>query len=206
MVGPRCPGHAIARYRRFTTSQRPERPAPPRRLCSFDGCGRAAAREGLCGRHAAQRDRKGTLTRLPVSRRPGASQVRDDEGRKECGMCGTWKAATEFPASPLYPDGLAPYCSACRVCDTYRISPKQYEAMRRDHEGRCGLCGDEEDDRVLGVDHDRACCSSSRSCGRCVRGLLCTRCRLGLGGGVSMSFVKDVVPGVRVFGMVMRRG
>lgn len=45
--------------------------------------------------------------------------------------------------------------------------------------GVCAIC---RGGRPLHVDHDHACCPRSlRSCGKCVRGLLCSSCNNGLG-------------------------
>lgn len=83
----------------------------------------------------------------------------------------------------------------------YGISPEQYQALGEEQDWRCAICllhvselpsggarGRPRLDgtkpatvRPLVVDHDHACCSGSRSCGRCIRGLICASCNAGLG-------------------------
>jgi hypothetical protein len=46
---------------------------------------------------------------------------------------------------------------------------------------RCKCCGDALSAENMHTDHDRRCCSGRRSCGKCIRGLLCGGCNIGLG-------------------------
>lgn len=65
----------------------------------------------------------------------------------------------------------------------YGLTLEQYNAMHDDQSGHCLGCDREqvEGERWLAVDHDRACCSGDQSCGKCVRGLLCTPCNMAVG-------------------------
>ena len=80
---------------------------------------------------------------------------------------------------------------AARLNHKYSITLKQYAAMLDSQGGVCAICHKPETaisanpaykrTRNLSVDHDHACCSGKRSCGKCVRGLLCSSCNTGMG-------------------------
>jgi hypothetical protein len=66
----------------------------------------------------------------------------------------------------------------------YNIDADWYEMTLREQGGRCAVCRVPEPTGANAswhIDHDRACCPASRSCGGCVRGLLCSNCNMGLG-------------------------
>lgn len=61
---------------------------------------------------------------------------------------------------------------------TYNITLAQRQELLDYQGGVCYLCRIAKDtgNRRLSVDHDHRCCPGDTSCGRCVRGLLCTGC------------------------------
>lgn len=65
----------------------------------------------------------------------------------------------------------------------YGITIEQYEELLAKQKGGCAICGDIEchTGKSLAVDHDHRCCPGNRSCGKCVRGILCNHCNNGLG-------------------------
>jgi hypothetical protein len=67
--------------------------------------------------------------------------------------------------------------------NTYNISSEEYYQMLDNQSGGCALCGrtEEEEGKHLAVDHDHGCCPGKKSCGMCVRGLLCVSCNRQLG-------------------------
>jgi len=64
----------------------------------------------------------------------------------------------------------------------YSITVDDYDNMFKKQKGLCAICGKSETEKNnLSVDHDHNCCSQHKSCGKCIRGLLCHRCNKILG-------------------------
>jgi hypothetical protein len=61
----------------------------------------------------------------------------------------------------------------------YGLTPEVYQAISFAQGGVCAIpgCGG----TPTQVDHDHSCCSGPKSCGACVRGILCKRCNIFLG-------------------------
>lgn len=62
----------------------------------------------------------------------------------------------------------------------YGITFEQYDAMLNAQNGGCAICGDVPKLKSLHIDHDHSCCPGKRSCGKCIRGLLCGSCNWGI--------------------------
>lgn len=114
--------------------------------------------------------------------------------QKECSHCG--EVGNKFYAS--YPTKCAPCivkASAAwqeknkdktrgyRLKSQYGISSERFDEILESQDGRCGICARTEPtgSGAWHVDHDHICCPGKKSCGGCVRGLLCNRCNAGLG-------------------------
>ena len=70
-------------------------------------------------------------------------------------------------------------------CKAFGITVEQYMDMYNKQQGRCAICGRTEEEaggRRLAIDHDHNCCPDQcKSCGKCVRALLCSDCNIFVG-------------------------
>lgn len=73
---------------------------------------------------------------------------------------------------------------AAHLKSLYGITLEQYTTLLNLQGGVCGVCGTENPgcgSNYFCVDHDHGCCSGRKSCGKCIRGLLCHACNRLLG-------------------------
>jgi hypothetical protein len=65
----------------------------------------------------------------------------------------------------------------------YGLTPERFARFLAAQGNACAMCHEPfEDGQPICVDHDHECCpDEKRSCGECVRGLLCVSCNTALG-------------------------
>lgn len=124
---------------------------------------------------------------------------------KTCSHCSTPKDTSKFYKNRTEPDGLQPWCKLCRgeadkkyyqenkdwikerewrssLVRRYNITYIDYYNIAEKQKEVCAICEKPEPTRrQLCVDHDHTCCPGETSCGKCVRGLICSRCNRGIG-------------------------
>lgn len=127
---------------------------------------------------------------------------------KTCNKCRQSKPLDDFHKASKTKDGFHRNCKSCvlayqrdyynanpecqrrspeaqragKLWVNYRLRPEQFQAILEAQNYGCAICGDEGQ---LVVDHDHNCCPSSkgqeRTCGKCIRQLLCHRCNQAIG-------------------------
>jgi len=126
---------------------------------------------------------------------------------KQCSKCKEVKPVTEFNKKATAKDGLQWNCKTChraksaewyrnnpevkrvtRLRYTYNITVADYETLLASQGGVCAICGTKPRNKRLAVDHDHHCCPGGRSCGKCIRGLLCVTCNRKVLGGAERTY------------------
>jgi len=148
------------------------------RTCMTADCDRDARSKGMCSKHyhAAYVAANPGKVRAWNAKYYAANPARNakyyaanpDRVRTKC---------TEYRANN--PDAVR----ATVLLGRYGLTSSDYAAILSAQGGGCAGCGAalSANGRRLAVDHDHSCCPGTKSCGQCVRGLLCTKCNLTLG-------------------------
>lgn len=128
---------------------------------------------------------------------------------KTCVMCLKEKPAEDFAKSSVNKSGLQSYCRPCvteyarirRASGkgkkstieqnrraflkyTYGITLERFGEMVEEQDSKCKVCSEPlalDMPRQVHIDHDHNCCATQKTCGNCIRGLLCRRCNLLVG-------------------------
>lgn len=196
----KVPGFCSAHRQKEKKPQR-ERPIdspsyrnPQRMPCVFDGCENFQWNDAsLCYWHSCQ-SRRGQDLR-PVGkhgrdphrcRHPrcyndvisGSDLCRTHRDREGEPITGTGMVPCPIPGCSKFKRSSKILCQSHNErAKRYGLSPIRLRDMAR---AGCEVCGSVD---RLAVDHDHSCCNAARSCGECVRGILCGNCNNMLGHG-----------------------
>ena len=117
-----------------------------------------------------------------------------------CTKCSQEKPLDEFTKDKRCKNGRSHVCKVCtskamrvwqkehpdrisrgdldKVWYRHGISAETLSELFAKYDGKCWIC---LDSKAEVVDHDHNCCSGNRTCGKCIRGVLCKSCNTGVG-------------------------
>lgn len=111
---------------------------------------------------------------------------------KICSLCKEEKSLSEFSSHPSCRGGVRGQCNKCRSqilgrmarLRIYGLTEETFQQLIKNQNGLCGVCQEPlgSNTKNIHIDHDHTCCSSSKkTCGKCVRGILCHTCNTFIG-------------------------
>ncbi|MGW7086485.1 endonuclease domain-containing protein [Streptomyces sp. NPDC054871] len=171
------------------------------RSCRFNGCERVVSAKGLCTGHYQQQASGRPLTPLRRRRDNATYQAMIESGIVECLGCGASKPRSEY--STVNRAGAPrPYC---KPCNSERVRLSHYNVTKDfidrlwKYQGECcAICGSgDAETRTPHIDHNHTCCKVGRSCGACVRGLVCSNCN-----AYGLAWYEALPDHLRTFGLL----
>lgn len=147
------------------------------KICDFDGRDNIYRyKEKLCGGHLAQKSKGKNLVPLRKIRKQGSSSKRNELGEKLCPSCERWLSIDFFGKHLSTPDKLRTNCKKCHSIQKYGLNANTYEKLLDKQNNKCAICDEQLKEKKICIDHDHSCCPKWKSCGKCLRGVLCYSC------------------------------
>lgn len=113
--------------------------------------------------------------------------ISDGDLVKRCPACRQTLPVSRFNKNADTADLFSSQCRECirwtKLKCLYGLDKTRYESLLAQQDSRCAICRIPAKDARLSfaVDHDHSCCPGRKSCGACVRGLLCDTCNRAIG-------------------------
>jgi hypothetical protein len=156
-------------------------------FCFIDGCNRNIHAKNLCQLHYNRSIRGKDLSQPIIrQRKNGETAIRNNIGEKLCIGCNVWYNESYFKKHHSTADKLD---IRCKECETFMRLQRMYKIGKQEvinfieKQNGCAICHYRNSLFPIwwSVDHDHSCCNGDTSCGKCVRGIVCSFCNRGLG-------------------------
>lgn len=103
-------------------------------------------------------------------------------GLIHCRKCEQYLEKSKFYRGLTYCRDCSKQVGHAANIKRFGLTVEEYIDLEKSQNSLCKICKQPETlKKRLSVDHDHGCCEGSKSCGKCVRGLLCFRCNAVLG-------------------------
>jgi hypothetical protein len=154
--------------------------------CPFDGCGLPIRQHGLCTGHSQQFKKGKELTPLIIRRKIGEAEEEIRKNIRTCSQntgCGRELPLDQFNSGK---DGYASVCKDCKrskkLESAYGLTLEAWNSLFESQRNCCAICkSPDTGGKGWATDHDHACCPGKKTCGNCVRSILCYHCNTTVG-------------------------
>jgi hypothetical protein len=108
--------------------------------------------------------------------------IKEKDGLLHCRKCEQYLDKSKFWNNLTYCKDCSKLVGHSANLKRFGLTVDNYIDLEKSQNSLCKICNEpEKHNKRLSVDHDHACCPGANSCGKCVRGLLCSNCNKTLG-------------------------
>lgn len=142
--------------------------------CLILDCARVGAARGLCKSHYNKAYLAGTLPDVDRSHQHRVTDVDVETSTGRCSICGPVRVRMRIRDGRSGGSECLKNRRARLRRAKYSLTKEDLESLIESQGAACAIC--RCTDKPLVIDHDHKCCPGHKSCGNCVRGLLCDTC------------------------------